>query len=110
MLQDVARSVVFMASLPLEFKRAVHDRDGNQDALHRQGLIKLSGAGPVDPRTIRSTFHNSWGCAASGLLIISISSSATRPPAARMEERTVVSEGTRPFRIQKRQAVIMGNQ
>ena len=37
-VEDVARSVVFMASLPLGVKRAVHDRDGNQDALHRQGL------------------------------------------------------------------------
>jgi len=39
----VARAVVYMATLPLDTERAVHDGDGDEDAVHRTRLSRGRG-------------------------------------------------------------------
>ena len=50
---------------------------------------RYPGAGPVDPRITRSTGHSSWIPLAARPARSSIASSATRVPAARIDERVV---------------------
>ena len=45
--RDVARAVVFMASLPLNANVAAHDRDGHGDAVHRTAADPAA-TGPID--------------------------------------------------------------
>ena len=64
-VQAVADAVVYMAGLPLDGQRPVHDGDGDQDAVHRAGLtgprLPKAWADSLTGATNRSTMPGPLG-------------------------------------------------
>ena len=64
---DVARAVVYMATLAARRERAVHDGDGDEDAVHRPRLTYSESAIPVATATNPSPFgEHEYGPTPSG--------------------------------------------